>query len=91
MTIDEAIKWQNAFKTTYKGFPKQSIEATDIAIQALEKQIPVKPIHTKYRLNTERLHHMIYCGNCGEYDQRVNIGDKYCRKCGTKIDWSDDE
>jgi ribosomal protein L33 len=57
----------------------------------MEEEKSVKPIHTKYRLNTGRLHHMIYCGVCREFAQRVCIGDKYCRECGTKIDWSDDK
>ena len=49
----------------------------------------VKPHHVRYTIkSTGRKKHIIYCGVCGEYSTRVYIGDKYCRKCGTKIDWS---
>lgn len=59
--------------------------ALEIAIEALNKQIPHKPIgrHTDYR-----------CSVCGT---RVRSGqgsssrtkDTVCRKCYTVIDWSD--
>lgn len=42
MTIKEAIKWQEAFKNTYKGFPKESEEACDMAIRALKAYKPKK-------------------------------------------------
>ncbi len=37
MTEKEAIKWQEAFKRTYNGYPNESVEACDIAIKALEE------------------------------------------------------
>lgn len=37
MTETEAIKWMEAFKKTYKGFPKDSETACDIAIAALKE------------------------------------------------------
>lgn len=72
------------------------IEACLIACDAMKKQIPVKPIHVIYTPeNTRgyhgRKHHMVYCGACGKFVQRVYIGDKYCRECGTRIDWSENE
>ena len=36
MTIKEAIKWQESFKRTYKGFPAEVDDACDMAIQALK-------------------------------------------------------
>lgn len=71
-------------------------EACIMACDALKKQIPVKPIHVIYTpIKTKgyhgRKHHMVYCGVCGKFTQRVAIGDKYCRECGTRIDWSKDE
>ncbi len=33
----EAIKWQEAFKKTYNGFPKEASEACDMAKSALEE------------------------------------------------------
>lgn len=43
MTEQEAIKWQESFKKTYNGFPPEVNEACDMAIKALEKQVPKKP------------------------------------------------
>ena len=37
MTETEAIKWMEAFKKTYNGFPKESEEACNIAISALKE------------------------------------------------------
>ena len=70
-------------------------ELMEVTVKALEKQIPVKPIHVVYepinnKLVPRRKHHIVYCGVCGKFAQRVYIGDKYCRECGTRIDWSED-
>lgn len=59
-----------------------------LIIEALEKQIRKKPLHSIYYPNG-RKHHHIYCGKCGMYRQRVSMTDNYCRNCGTKIDWSE--
>ena len=59
-----------------------------LIIEALEKQIRKKPLHSMYYPNG-RKHHHIYCGKCGMYRQRVSMTDNYCRNCGTKIDWSE--
>lgn len=57
-------------------------EACRMAISALEKQIPIKPIDdTKPRdffIN-------IYCPVCKE---PVTKRFKYCRNCGQALDWS---
>lgn len=37
MTKNELIEWIEAFKKTYAGFPKESEEACDAAISALEE------------------------------------------------------
>ena len=63
-------------------------EECDMCIDALEKQIKKKPLHSIYYPNG-RKHHHIYCGKCGMYRQRVSMSDNYCRNCGTKIDWSE--
>ena len=60
-------------------------EAVDVAIDALEKQIPKKPLH---------MHKNYYCPVCKEdgwilWDDAIpNDMDKYCGKCGQAIDWS---
>lgn len=69
-------------------------EALGLAIQALEKQIPKKPIR-----------HAVWedfkCPACGSteirpYDTEYREYDKdcefeYCSDCGQKLDWSDEE
>ena len=63
----------------YKRF-----EAFCKAIEALEKQIPKKPLH---------IHKNYYCPICKEdgwmlWDDAItNDMDKYCGKCGQAIDW----
>ena len=66
---------------------KQSCIDDEIIIEALEKQIPKKPIgrHTSYK-----------CPIC---DRRVRSGkgsssfgvDHFCQRCGQALDWSEQE
>lgn len=69
-------------------------ESIDMAIQALEKQIPKKPIrHTAWE--------NFKCPACGsaeivQYDTEYREYDKdckfeYCSDCGQKLDWGDEE
>lgn len=62
------------------------IEALSKAVEAIEKQIPKKPLH---------MHKNYYCPICKEdgwilWDDAIpNDMDNYCGKCGQAIDWSD--
>ena len=64
------------------------VKEIKIAIEALEKQIPKKPLH---------MHKNYYCPICKEdgwmlWDDAIpNDMDKYCGICGQAIDWSDDK
>ena len=64
------------------------VEEIKIAIEALEKQIPKKPLH---------MHKNYYCPICKEdgwmlWDDAVpNDMDKYCGMCGQAIDWEASE
>ena len=62
-----------------------SDEASRMAINALEKQIPKKP---KDRYKTKYVWDSAYCPvcNCGITARWV-----YCQCCGQKLDWSDEE
>ena len=91
MTYEEAIKNINALNAVCgkKDFYDAEFEsALALAIEALEKQIPKKPLH---------MHKNYYCPICKEdgwmlWDDAIpNDMDKYCGKCGQAIDWSDDE
>ena len=62
-------------------FPYETYEAVDIAIKALEKQIPKKP-------KTDDRYVMYICPRCNEF---IKINKNYCMNCGQKLDWSDEE
>ena len=89
MTYKEAIKH---FKSLQKRYTKEHngrmCEKINLALEALEKQIPKKPLH---------MHKNYYCPICKEdgwmlWDDAIpNDMDKYCGICGQAIDWRDDE
>lgn len=69
-------------------------ESIDMAIQALEKQIPKKPIMKQYFENLEEKY--LCCPTCGEIlTDRIPADNKtfyfHCMNCGQKFDWSDAE
>lgn len=84
MTPEEAIKQLNSVAIYH--FDKCTTNAIDMAIEALEKQIPKKPLH---------MHKNYYCPICKEdgwmlWDDAIpNDMDKYCGMCGQAIDWED--
>lgn len=60
-------------------------EAINIAIQALEKQVPKKPTQLNGKI---RYCEMFKCPSCGcEFSGRVS---KFCFRCGQKLDWSEE-
>ena len=58
---------------------RMSAEAMNLAIEALEKQIPKKPYWE---------HGVWHCKSCGLY---IFNDEYFCPVCGQAIDWSDDE
>ena len=85
MTIDEAIeivRKEKAYMDSHAG--RAQSEAFQIAMQAIEKQIPKKPRFYA---------HNYYCSVC---DSLVGNNEfewqrfKYCDTCGQKLDWSDE-
>ena len=87
MTEREAIK---QFKeridiSDYKEQIPEYYEAMEMAINALEKQIPKKP-----NKNFEKFSG-VWC-SCGKYLGKGYFVDKpsYCTDCGQKLDWSDE-
>ena len=54
-------------------------EALDTAIEALEKQLPKKPV-----LKRKAYGGIMVCPICEASDSG-----KYCRYCGQKLDWSE--
>ena len=65
---------------------RSRIEALSKAVEAIEKQIPKKPLH---------MHKNYYCPICKEdgwilWDDAIpNDMDNYCGKCGQAIDWGE--
>ena len=54
----------------------------ELAIKALEKQIAKKAIYDNYHRAGYR------CQNCNNTNP---FGYKYCKHCGQKLDWSDED
>lgn len=89
MTAEEAIKALKHINLT-RVHPfyswEEMAEVRDTAIEALEKQIPKKPIKSGREI---RYCEVWKCPKCGfEWSGRVV---DYCYKCGQAIDWSGDE
>lgn len=59
--------------------------AFHMAIKALEKQIPMKPIKNNPIKNEVWIESAMLCPVCNGYVNK--FGNKYCSKCGQKLDW----
>lgn len=72
-----------------------SKETTNLAIQALERQIPKKPRKTdSYRGVLKRVYAYVCptCGNvCLEKYMNERQNTMFCWNCGQKLDWGDVE
>ena len=76
-----------------KALP-DSVESMEIAINALEKQIPKKPIMKPYFDDMEEEY--LCCPTCGEIlTDRIPMDNKdfyfHCLNCGQKFNWESDE
>lgn len=105
MTPNEAIRRIIEHNRIHSKKEPQAIlitEALDMAVEALEKQIPKKSIVTKHQyilkssgeIKGYKLTHCPYCWEdkkVGYFDSLVDKNVKYCRRCGQKLDWSDIE
>ena len=97
MTNEQAIEVLNSWRVgeeeppvdeygRYTEIPYTPLEnvVINLAIQALEKQIPKKPSNQRY-MNKEL---MGACSACRlQWD--VAFYQRYCSNCGQKLDWSD--
>ncbi|WP_443724871.1 hypothetical protein [Pseudoruminococcus massiliensis] len=97
MTENEAIR-EVRFNMSTIGLSdkaaKRVVEARNMAIKALEKQIPKKPIFNHNLSDTLSLFHC-ECGNTIKVSHDIGIMDNnnapnYCSKCGCRLDWSDE-
>ena len=108
MTASEAIEkmknmrlfMQITDENSEHKFPEDYYKANEMAIQALEKQIPKKPnktIDSSWGIEKE----VHVCPACDYYltevhfiaPQKIESNKKitYCETCGQAIDWSDEE
>lgn len=64
-------------------------------IEALEKQIPKKPIKANYLVNVNGIHTILdenefrKCPSCHYKDVVLKHNQKYCHHCGQAIDWGE--
>ena len=76
-------------KHAWKPHPDyETMDAIGYAIQALEKQIPKKPVKSENQV--ARYVNTYYCPICNLGITGTNIA-KWCYHCGQKLDWSDEE
>ena len=63
--------------------------AREIAVEAMEKQIPKKPNYKEEdRFVKELFAVYTYCPQCG---YEINTDDMHCIQCGQAIDWTEGE
>ena len=96
MTNDEAIKAIEVVRNVIlkdpswlKSFVDKVNEGCDMAINALKKQIPVKPVKSKKeRYGMGYVYHDWVCPSCGKFlaYEPEESGCHHC-KCGQAIDW----
>lgn len=93
----EEKKVKEAIKIIKSNYPTSGYsmlcEALDIAIEALEKQLAIKPKENEIRggwLGKQKHYTCPTCGNClleEMMNERQNTG--YCWDCGQRLDWSE--
>ena len=62
-------------------FTEDDYKANEMAIQALEKQIPKKP-------KTIDRYELYICTHCNKF---IKLYKDYCEYCGQKLDWSEEQ
>lgn len=84
MTASEAIKFMKLFREEWdKNSKTRNAKALDIAIQALEKQIPKKP--KTNRTDSETIY--CKCPSCNLVTVLYrNCIMNYCKECGQRLD-----
>ena len=88
MTSNEAINLLDEVKTIDDSMFQYStayMKALDVAIDALKKQVPIKPMGEHYaHMRCPSCNHRIPSGMGSSSRRR----DNWCNYCGQKIDWS---
>ena len=73
----------NVSKETQKKRLNEKFRALNVALEAIDKQIPKKPI--------EKSPWVYHCPNCDSQKVEETFIERfmYCRDCGQALDWSD--
>ena len=79
MKQKEIVRKEKAYMDSHAG--RAQSEAFQIAISALEKQIPKKP-------KADGRYIMYICSCCNDF---IKVSHNFCQNCGQKLDWSDEE
>lgn len=76
-------------KNSENRFSEDDYKANEMAIQALEKQIPMKPYHISPVDDNDNAN--VECPEChATTDYAINVIKRgNCWKCGQLLDWSD--
>ena len=82
MTNEEAYKWLYVHFAPCGDETKQD-EAINIALEAIAKQIPKKPIRNVGHINPVFVEDAYLCPIC--FSWAGSIG--FCSRCGQAIDW----
>lgn len=99
MTENEAIKELHGIRPRCGIIPQKRAEALDVAIQALEKQIPKKPMRIeRSAMGWEYRDYYCHCGKFIGAEPHIKsilekgeIPVEYCDNCGQHLDWSNEE
>lgn len=98
MTEQEAIKWQEAFRKTYNGMPKEADEACNMAIASIEEVQQYRALGTvdecreafeQLKIAKEAIRKLL----CSEYGSSCQFciqdenEDAMCRKVGGSGSW----
>ena len=89
MMYEEALRevLHQVYRNTDDFEMRISKDCYKLIIEALEKQIPKKPIFESEQTSPFGVDDVPYCPSCRCDLPEVN----YCEKCGQALDWSDTE
>ena len=82
--IEEIERWTSILLSAGSKCTLETAEAQKMAIEALEKQIPVKPIEQIRLLGLDKVGK---CPSCKRYIDNSRYW-LYC-ECGQKLEWSE--
>lgn len=100
--IERIHKMRDAYNATLRSLPQKTRERSDynnyvdaflVAIEALEKQLPKRPMENGMSdglIKKTKYYTCQTCGNClltEMMNERQNTN--YCWDCGQKLDWSE--